>query len=97
MPLEVFLTVKETVLLCQNCGGEFSFTAGEQSFYETHGLSQPKRCPKCRDDRSGGSSSAHHPGNHPAVCAACGRSITIPFELKEGRPVYCRDCYALIR
>jgi CxxC-x17-CxxC domain-containing protein len=29
----------------------------------------------------------------PAVCASCGKETAVPFEPKEGRPVYCRDCY----
>jgi len=30
---------------------------------------------------------------HKAVCADCGSECEVPFEPKEGRPVYCRDCY----
>lgn len=30
---------------------------------------------------------------YKAVCAECGRECTVPFEPKEGRPVYCRECY----
>jgi CxxC-x17-CxxC domain-containing protein len=29
----------------------------------------------------------------PAVCATCGKATEVPFEPREGRPVYCRDCY----
>ena len=28
-----------------------------------------------------------------ATCADCGNECEVPFEPKEGRPVYCRDCY----
>jgi CxxC-x17-CxxC domain-containing protein len=28
------------------------------------------------------------------VCAACGREDEVPFEPKEGREVYCRDCFS---
>lgn len=28
-----------------------------------------------------------------AVCAKCGQPCKVPFEPKEGRPVYCRECY----
>lgn len=27
------------------------------------------------------------------VCSACGREDEVPFEPKEGREVYCRDCF----
>ena len=30
---------------------------------------------------------------HKATCADCGNECEVPFEPKEGRPVYCRDCY----
>ena len=29
-----------------------------------------------------------------AVCAACGAPARVPFRPTEGRPVYCRDCFA---
>lgn len=28
-----------------------------------------------------------------AVCSACGRDCEIPFEPRDGRPVYCSDCF----
>ena len=27
------------------------------------------------------------------VCSDCGQETEVPFEPKEGRPVYCKDCY----
>lgn len=30
---------------------------------------------------------------HSAVCSDCGAETQVPFKPKEGRPVYCRDCY----
>jgi CxxC-x17-CxxC domain-containing protein len=29
----------------------------------------------------------------PAVCATCGKDTQVPFEPRNGRPVYCSDCY----
>jgi len=29
----------------------------------------------------------------PVTCAACGAETTVPFKPREGRPVYCKDCY----
>jgi CxxC-x17-CxxC domain-containing protein len=29
-----------------------------------------------------------------AVCASCGAPARVPFRPANGRPVYCRDCYA---
>ncbi|MCJ7770055.1 DNA-directed RNA polymerase [Candidatus Bathyarchaeota archaeon] len=31
---------------------------------------------------------------HKATCSDCKKECEVPFVPKEGRPVYCRDCYA---
>ncbi|MEA2054571.1 MAG: CxxC-x17-CxxC domain-containing protein [Candidatus Thermoplasmatota archaeon] len=28
-----------------------------------------------------------------AICADCGKECEVPFEPKEGKPVYCRECF----
>ena len=38
-------------MICKDCGKEFNITPGEIAFYESHKLSLPKRCLKCRDAR----------------------------------------------
>ena len=35
--------------------------------------------------------------SYPAICAACGAETTVPFEPRDGRPVYCRECYTKMR
>jgi len=30
---------------------------------------------------------------HKATCAECGCECDVPFKPKEGRPVYCKECY----
>ncbi|MDA3836990.1 MAG: hypothetical protein PF542_05180 [Nanoarchaeota archaeon] len=30
---------------------------------------------------------------YQAVCAICGCSCKVPFEPREGKDVFCRDCY----
>lgn len=43
---------EDKTLVCQDCGKEFTFTAGEQTFYKEKGLdNEPKRCKECRDKR----------------------------------------------
>jgi len=39
---------RERELKCLDCGAEFIFSAGEQFYYWSKGLSTPKRCPACR-------------------------------------------------
>lgn len=42
----------DKTLICQDCGKEFIFSAGEQAFYKEKGLeNEPKRCKECRDKR----------------------------------------------
>jgi CxxC-x17-CxxC domain-containing protein len=31
---------------------------------------------------------------HKATCAECGKECEVPFKPTEGRPVFCKDCYA---
>jgi hypothetical protein len=38
-------------LTCKDCGQSFTFTAGEQEFFQTRGFSEPIRCKTCRDIR----------------------------------------------
>lgn len=35
-------------LTCVDCSKEFLFTAGEQAFFKSKQLSEPKRCSACR-------------------------------------------------
>jgi len=38
-------------LTCKDCGQSFTFTAGEQEFFQSRGFSEPIRCKACRDIR----------------------------------------------
>jgi hypothetical protein len=42
---------KNKTLTCQDCSMPFIWTAGEQFYYAHRNLSQPKRCPDCRQKR----------------------------------------------
>jgi len=42
---------RDKKLVCVDCGAEFTFNVGEQRYFESKGLSVPKRCPKCRQKR----------------------------------------------
>lgn len=42
----------DKVLICRDCGSRFTFTAGEQAYYESRGFTkQPARCRNCRQAR----------------------------------------------
>lgn len=48
-----------------------------------------------RNDRDGGSRRNFGPREmHKAVCEECKKECEVPFKPTEGRPVYCKDCFA---
>jgi len=43
------MSFSDRTLTCRDCGQQFTFTAGEQEFYQSRGLTNdPGRCPECR-------------------------------------------------
>ena len=95
------MSFQDKSLQCSDCGTTFTFTAEEQEFFQSKGYTnEPKRCPSCRQarkaqrygDDSYGSRSRRQ--MFPAVCAQCGKETEVPFQPREGRPVYCSDCYS---
>src|SRR4030042_6725842 len=102
------MSFQDKTLECSDCGKTFTFSAEEQEQFKSRGYTnEPKRCPECRQARKaerygnggtsgfGNSGSSYMPGRqmYPAVCADCGKSTSVPFEPRQGRPVYCHDCY----
>ena len=83
---------EDKTLVCADCGQQFVFTASEQEFYEEKGFTNElKRCPASRRARKQQRNSSRK--LFPVVCAECGKETMIPFEPKEDRPVYCRECF----
>ena len=94
------MSFQDKSLQCSDCGITFTFSADEQEFFASKGYTnEPKRCPSCRQSRksarygNSGYGSQSRRQMYPAVCAQCGKNTEVPFEPREGRPVYCRDCY----
>ena len=98
------MSFQDKTLQCADCGATFTFSVEEQEFFQTKGYTnEPKRCPACRQTRrstrygNSGYGSGSRRQMYPVVCAQCGKETEVPFEPREGRPVYCSDCYANIR
>ncbi|MDO9065770.1 MAG: zinc-ribbon domain containing protein [Chloroflexota bacterium] len=101
------MSFTEKTIVCSDCGANFTFSAEEQEFFATKGYTNdPKRCTTCREARksarfgnggSGAYSSKAQRQMHPAVCSQCGKETEVPFEPREGRPVYCSDCYSRVK
>jgi len=88
---------QDRVLLCIDCGAEFTFTAGEQVFFHDKNLkNEPKRCKPCKGKRVAVLSHGDHTSMRVETrmnCSACGKETTVPFKPTQGRPVFCRDCF----
>jgi CxxC-x17-CxxC domain-containing protein len=84
----------DKTLTCRECGAEFTFTSGEQEFYQSRGLmNEPSRCPACRSARRRGVTRPERE-YHEIVCDGCGQQATVPFRPSGDRPVYCSDCFS---
>ena len=97
------MSFEDKQLQCADCGTTFTFSVEEQEFFQTKGYTnEPKRCSPCRQTRKserGGDGGYGNRGPRqmfPTVCADCGKETEVPFEPREGRPVYCSDCYRKI-
>lgn len=96
------MVFQDKSLQCSDCGVTFTFTTEEQEFYQSKGfLNEPKRCPSCRQARKSGRQGSNSYSSRrqmfPAICAECGIQTEVPFEPRDDRPVYCRDCYSKVK
>ena len=105
------MSFQDKTLDCSDCGKSFTFSTEEQEQFQSRGYTnEPKRCPECRQarkaqqNRLGGNSYGNSNDGYtarremfPAVCSDCGKETTVPFEPRQGRPVYCSDCYRKVR
>ena len=81
-------------LQCCDCANAFVFSAGEQEFFATKGLSnQPKRCENCRVicrvSRAGKSAD----NVSKAVCFQCQSEFLLPFRPTGYKPTFCNACF----
>lgn len=87
---------EDKTLVCKDCGNEFIFTAGEQEFMQKKGFkNEPLRCKECRIARK---RAAKPPRElFDAICANCGAEAKVPFEPRDGRPIYCSECFSKMK
>ena len=96
------MSFQDKSIQCSDCGATFTHSAEEQEFFQTKGYTnEPKRCPSCRQtrksERSGNSNYGYRRQMYAVTCSDCGKDTEVPFEPREGRPVYCRDCFSKVR
>lgn len=82
---------KDKEIECLQCGNGFTWTAGEQKFYQEKGLdNQPKTCPTCRDNRKKETA-------YEIECQECGTKghIKTGQENEDSlnkKTILCKDC-----
>ena len=96
------MSFEDKSIECADCGSSFTFSAAEQEFFASKGFTNdPKRCPQCRQTRKAERLSRSYgyrfQQRFPTTCSQCGKETEVPFEPREGRPVYCGDCYSAIK
>lgn len=84
---------QDKTLACKECGNNFVFTSGEQSFYAQKGFeNEPVRCPECRNNRKTQYRKKEQ-RLFDDVCDACQKPTQVPFQRTGTKPVYCRECF----
>ena len=102
------MSYQDKSIQCSDCGITFTFSADEQEQFALKGYTnEPKRCLPCRQTRKAQQNRSNGYGNSysfgprremfPTTCSDCGKDTQVPFEPREGRPVYCSDCYRKVR
>ena len=87
------MSFTDKTLTCKDCGKSFTFTAGEQEFYQQRGFqNEPQRCADCRTNKRSSRGTSRQ--MYKVVCADCGKDTEVPFNPTGSRPVYCSDCFA---
>ncbi len=77
---EELIDLKDIVLLCKDCGQEFVYTAEEQKFFASKGITgKPSRCLNCRKKRKEANDARsmnamlQNPERFEVKCRVCGR------------------------
>lgn len=56
---------KDEIIVCKDCGKEFTFTAKDQAFYDQMGFkNKPVRCKDCRDAKKAERNNRNGNNNH---------------------------------
>lgn len=78
---------------CIDCHMPFVFSDAEAQFYAEKQLNTPKRCQSCRTKRRRERTGGNAPEFHDVTCSQCNKPCKVPFVPREGRPVFCLDCF----
>ncbi len=79
----------DLLLTCSDCGQEFTFTAGEQQFFQERGYSSPRRCKPCRQAKQGAAGGGQAPSHAPRDAGYGGGGGG---GMSTGTTVVCASC-----
>lgn len=87
---------KDRVVLCRDCRQEFTFSAGEQRFFEQRGLQSPRRCSVCREEKRkqgtyGSQVVSVDSASGLVLCRRCSRLASRNESLRTGQTI-CVAC-----
>ena len=90
---------QDQLLVCADCGTQFTFTAREQAFYKERGFISPRRCKTCREKRKSAGMGVPLPGGTAAAPAAqpgvtVATPVPAPPGAQPGRQYYKVVCAA---
>lgn len=98
------MSFQDKSIQCSDCGATFTFSTGEQEFFQTKGYTnEPRRCPTCRQAKksaiNGNNGFSYNSSRQmfPVKCAECGKDTEVPFSPRGDKPVYCSDCYRKVK
>jgi len=103
LSVEAVDELSDILISCIDCSEDFVWTAGEQRFFHDKQLQNPpKRCKECKKEKNRRLETIMNnrlTGKRQRIevraqCAKCSVLTTVPFYPSQGRPVYCRACFA---
>ena len=84
---------QDKTLTCKECGKDFTWTAGEQQFYQEKQLQNPPaRCKDCRSARKQ-SRFGRSDVQFEITCKNCGKQDTVNFKPRDPSSVLCTECF----
>ncbi len=85
---------KDRVLECKTCGKEFIFSASEQEFFASKGLTnEPSKCKDCR--RKARDEKIARVSN--VKCTHCGKVAQVTFTVTYPETLLCDDCFTTLK
>ena len=91
--------LSDKTITCRDCGQHFTFTSGEQAFYQERGYTEPQRCSSCRaarkaqrGDSGGYSSGGYSSGNYGGGYSGGGGGGGYSGGSRQMFPAVCSGC-----